>query len=178
MFLFVELIVWAIVCLIFVAYDKGVGASIVTVGAGVVACFVAGVNPVMWLWANPMIALTYIAVYAGAGLIWSTIKWASKLRKARNMYIKDKSEFIAGGGLEQAFISQVRNSYRMESYAPSVNKNKANFGFWCMWWPFSMIAFLCEDLIRELWNFSWKFLTGFFGGMRKRILGEASRDLD
>ena len=179
MFLLIELVIWAVICLVFVSYEKGAGAFVATLGAGVVACFVAGLNPFTWVWANPLLFGQVIILYMGFGLVWSSVKWYSKLRKARNMYVKDKTEYVESSqtGTEQDFINNARNRYK-EKYAPTVNRNKGNLGFWCIWWPFSMIAFLCEDLIRETWKFAWKFLKGMFEGMRKRTLGEAARDLD
>jgi hypothetical protein len=140
-------------------------------------CLVVGFNPFTWLWANPLLFGQFLVLYAGVGLVWACVKWSVKLRKARVKYVTAKSDYLRDrNGTEQDFIDLARR-YKSE-YAPTVERNKGNIGFWCMWWPFSMVAFIFEDMIREVWNLSWKFLSGFFGGMRKRILGEASRDLD
>lgn len=179
MFLLIELIIWAVICLVFVSYEKGVGAFVATGIAGVVACFVAGFNPFTWLWANPLIFGQLCIAYVGIGLIWSSVKWYAKLRKSRKLYLEAKADWVAKGKTEQSFIETVRGAYGdKERYAPTVSRNKSNLGFWCIWWPFSIIAFMFEDLIRELWNLSWKFLKNMFEGMRRRTLGEAARDLD
>ena len=41
-----------------------------------------------------------------------------------------------------------------------------------------MITFVCEDMIRELWNLSWRCIKSFFEKIRTKCLGEAARDLD
>ena len=178
MFLLVELVVFAVIVLLFVAHEKGVGAFVATLAGGGIACFLAGVNPFVWIWANPLFAIQIVAAYMLVGLGWGMFKFFLKLTKARKAYLKEKADWINEGKSEQSFIDKIRNSYSKETYAPTVNRNKSNIGFWCVWWPFSVVSFAFSDLIQKTFELSWKMIKGMFGGMRSRVLGEAARDLD
>lgn len=179
MFLFVELVIWSLICIVLVSYEKGLAAFVATGIAAGVAAF-AGFNVFTWVWANPLLFGQFFLVYVAVGIGWSSMKWYIKLRKARVSYVKAKAEYLEDNvnATEQNFIDNVKNNYMKERFAPTVSRNKGNLGFWCIWWPFSMITFLLEDFIREMWNLAWKFLKNLFEVMRKRTLGEAARDLD
>ena len=180
MLLFGELIVWAVLCTVFISYERGVMAFWATV----VACgvlWLTGINVAMLAWANPLLVAQGLVAYMIVGFCWATFKFVVKLRKARNKYIVAKANYLGYDETrtEQGWIENVKNTYGgKEQYAPTVSRNKGTIMFWAWWWPFSVISFFIEDLIRELWNMSWKVIRSFFEKIRSKILGEAAKDLD
>jgi hypothetical protein len=173
------IIAWAVIVAVLVAYEMGIAAGIVTAVAAGVLWFVEGINLFAYVTSNPLDVARGLGAWMLIGFVWSTFRFVVKLRKARNRYVDDKASAISGGTPEQAFIERVRNSYtERERYAPTVNNNKSNIMFWAWWWPFSMIAYIFEDMIRELWNASWRAIKAFFERIRSTVLGEAARDLD
>lgn len=183
MFIIIELILWALLCTLFISNEKGIAAGVTClIGAG--ALWLSGFNVFKWAYNNPELFGQGLVAYLLVGFLWATFKFCVKMRKARNRYVRDKADYLSGAErdgsqrTEQMFIDICRTSYKKNGYAPSVNDNKVNILFWAWWWPFSIIAFLLEDLLRELVNFSWKGIKAVFEGIRGKLLGEAARDLD
>lgn len=188
----IVLAVWALACLVCVLYEVSWGAFWVTAIASVIGAIFLGFNVFTWVWANPTLALQYAALYACVGLVWSTFKFWRKLRKAQASYLKDKAEWLAreprigvvsqtpeAKRTEEDWLRYVKDSYGMrEQYAPTVAANKNKILFWAWHWPFSMIAFLFEDLVQAMWNTSWKMIKSIMEGIRKASLGQAAKDLD
>lgn len=176
------LIAWAVICTVLVAYEMGVAAGIVSAVTGGLLWLVFEINIFSYALNNPLQVAQGLGAWMAVGFVWATFKFVVKLRKARNRYVDDKQAWLHdadGTRTEAAWIDKVRNSYGdKENYAPTVNANKGNIMFWAWWWPFSMIAFLFEDLIREIWNASWRAIKAFLERIRASILGEAARDLD
>ena len=181
MWLIIALAIWGLACLAFVSYELGWGAFWATVIFATLAHFFLGFSVVTLALTSPILLAKYAAGYLGIGLGWSSLKFWFKMRKARKEYIKDKQEYIASGPgrTQQEFIDmKKRSSFDRSHYAPTVAQHKWNILRWLWWWPFSMVTFLFEDLIRELWELSWKIIRDIFSGIRKAALGEAARDLD
>jgi hypothetical protein len=111
------------------------------------------------------------------GVVWSTFKFWRKLRKAQAAYVQAKTIEMKTGITEDQFIKNICR-YDKEKYAPTVIQNKGNILFWAWHWPFSLIAFLCEDLLKEIWRMSWRMIKGLMESIRAASLGEAARDLD
>jgi hypothetical protein len=190
MFIFAVPILWIVVCTVFIAYEIGWGAFVCTAVAAVLAHFFLGFSIFGLAMASPMLFAKWGAAYVGAGLVWASFKFFIKLRKARSSYVKDKKAWLKEIDVfrqgvtaevtqrtEADWIGKIRRT-NTENYAPTVGMNKERIMFWAWWWPFSMVNFLLEDLIRELWNASWRAIRTVMEGVRKVALGEAAKDLD
>jgi hypothetical protein len=184
-------IIWFVLCTTFVTYEMGWGAFWVTAAMAVIAHFFLGFSIVAFAIASPVALASWIAMYAVAGLGWASFKFFVKLRKARRLYVTNKTDWLAGADLakdlvlHETYIPRLEEEWIIkakrgctERYAPTVYANKQKIMFWAWWWPFSMVNFLLEDLIREVWNASWRAIKSVMEGVRKFALGEAAKDLD
>ena len=187
--IFLDVIVWGFVCSICISYEKGWLAFWASTAA-MFGAFLLGYNIPMMAWNNPMLVAQYAAIYIGIGAVWASFKFIWKLRKARSLYIKDKTKWLKGigefvtdeskGRTEEQWIKYCKShTYEyQEIYAPTVSANKSRIMLWMTWWPFSVISFFFADLLSEVWDFVWQFVKGFLEGIRKTVLGEAAEDLD
>lgn len=191
MWLIIALAIWGLACLAFVSYELGWGAFWATVILAVLAHFFLGFSVFTLAITSPVLFAKYAAGYLGIGLGWSSLKFWFKMRKARKQYVTDKREWLSKEDVktdgvnsvalprtEAQWIERVKYQGTASKYAPTVSQNKWNILRWLWWWPFSVVTFLFEDLIRELWELSWKAVRDIFSGIRRLALGEAARDLD
>ena len=179
MFIFGELIIWAIFCIIFISYEKGFAAFYSTLILGV-ALWISGINVVMWSWSNPKLLAQYSLCYIGVGLGWAIFKFVVMLNAAKNTYIEDKKEYLSGDErTEEMWIHKVKHSYDgVQSYAPTVTENKEEIMFWLIWWPFSIFSFFLQDVMTGICRQLWKLVSGILNGIRVSVLGVAAKDLD
>ena len=112
MFILIDLIIWAVLCTVFVAYERGIAAFVATL-AGCVALWFSGINVFMYAYQNPMVVAQGLVAWMVVGFVWATVKFIIKLRKAQGRYVADKATYMLPGGeyTEERWIDRVKSSH-------------------------------------------------------------------
>ena len=128
----------------------------------VIGYFSDGLNPLGWVWSNPVDALIGLAGYGVVGCLWSVAKWWLFLKKsfkrAEAHYEKKLSRYQAN----TKHYDEPERTRPDESYA---NENKGRLIGWAFHWPFSMLGVLLGDFILRLGDAMWSALKGTFERM-------------
>lgn len=108
--------------------------------------------------AHPLEAVLVLAGYLGIGIIWSTFKWYIFLVKAKNKFINFRKEFFSNPknvGISQDKFLEIAES-RSVRYKPKATEFKSNIVGWMAFWPFSLIATLLGDFVKDIFEFIYE----------------------
>lgn len=93
--------------------------------------------------------LIFSIIWLVIGLAWSFFKWFKFVRKK---YKKFKESYPAKVDVEDV-------KYR---YIPKVSDNKEQITTWIVFWPFSVIRYALESLLKDFFNGIIKMFTGWY----------------
>jgi hypothetical protein len=116
---------------------------------------------------NPLHTAELIGLYFVLGASWSFFKWWTFLHKEDKKYQEFKAEFLEkykataltpelSVKLEDALNEKNRfadENKRVHDVPPSARKFKAVLVRWATYWPFSMVGFALNDIVRKAWNY-------------------------
>lgn len=174
-------------------------ATITLIGTIVGLHFLHVIDVVVFVKTHTLEAVSGAAIYLGAGIVWSFVKWFSFLMGFRDAYRAEKYNFLAfkklptntlleaelqeeflcglsynGGSyrnnLERTWNSDVKE-YRGNSLnvLPRAAKNKARITSWMAFWPFSMVGTIINDPVRRLINFLFNQFKALYQRMADRL---------
>lgn len=132
------------------------------------------------LWLSLPQILLYAAVYVSIGILWSFYKWyrlsnsettISEMKseyerwKKQEQKYKNLEEYLTEDEYKEAFINDRKeNSYHFRNHLFQIHK-------WVIYWPISIIASLCGNL---LYN-GLAYVIKSFGGIYQKISGHANK---
>ena len=85
--------------------------------------------------------LTFLLIYAGIGFIWSLIKYRSEVRRIVLM-LKFETFRIVNTSFDKAVRKEIKTQI-----------NAGRVLFWVIYWPVSMISYLCTRLLKNIWKY-------------------------
>lgn len=118
-----------------------VGVFLLIIG-GIIYMFWHGINPLPWLVAHMMVILISAVIYTGIGILWSFFKM--------DRYAASEAKRLQDDIERSADKSVYTKEYITQYYIPSLYSKSRKFTNWIFGWPFSMLAYILSDLIREL----------------------------
>lgn len=105
---------------------------------------------------RPSIALSFIFIYFGAGVLWSISKWYLHVQKNK----------------EEA-LSEIEKGYdRYISTSVDVTNNKGKIISWMCYWPFSLLWTVLNDPMRKVFEQLFKQTRRIFESMSEKAKKE------
>jgi hypothetical protein len=106
--------------------------------------------------------LSYFVLYIVIGLIWSVVKFKLKTRKIR-----------------REFLTRKESGLYSHNYIPTFEFLTSKIVGWTTYWPFSILAFLLEDFLKEIITFIWETcLVGLFKRIYEKDLSDLKKIMD
>ena len=174
-----------------VEHEEGVWATIVAVGT------IIGLN---YLWklpilatikANPLYTAILIASYFALGVGWSIFKWVLFLKKQTFKYEDFKAQFLKEKNAKEltpALAAEMvdslsdYNRYKNEeakvsAATPQFREHKGTLTRWATYWPFSMVGFALNDIVRKAWTFIVNMLQSTYQRISNHIFRNVEADV-
>lgn len=152
-------------------------AILLVIGALVGAWWFHGFNVFLWIYANPGLFLTGIAVYFVAGILWSFFKWdlycSEQAARAKEEIKNIRSSLVDSANPFHIDPKQAERRIKTLSEPPVAMENKYRFTTWIVLWWASILAFVFDDF------FDWlikNFLT-LFGRVYQSIANRHYKDM-
>lgn len=173
--------------------DEGFWATIVAIGTICSLQFLSNVPLFTAIKAHPGKTVLYILSYFAIGAAWSLFKWYIFLHKARAKYDELKAKTMEKMGAT-TFTGEVavklmdalaqENRYlsdgdptRINSTPPLARKHKSSLTRWATYWPFSMVGFALNDIVRKLWNYIYDLLQSTYQRISNHVFRDVSADV-
>jgi len=139
---------------------------------------------------NPLHTAELIGLYFLLGAGWSIFKWWTFLHKQTKRYEDFKAEFLEKRNaktltpelavvLEAELIEKNRfagEEKRVHSVPPSAREFKSDLTRWATYWPFSMVGFALNDIVRKAWNYVYDLLQGTYQRISNHMFRGAVAD--
>src|SRR5271170_4062604 len=187
---------WIFSFLVFVAItalvenDEGFWATVVAIGTVCSLQFLSHIPLLTAIKAHPGTTALYLLGYFVAGAAWSIFKWYIFLTKARIKYESAKADFLEEysakeltGELAAKFMDLLasNHSYSDDDHAisatpPEARKHKSNLTRWATYWPFSMVGFALNDVVRKAWNYIYDLLQSTYQRISNHVFRNVSAD--
>jgi len=141
--------------------------------------------------ANPGHVALLVLSYFVIGAAWSFVKWYFFLHKANGRYLDFKAKFLEtknvnalDGQLAATLMDELaeNNRYldaesRISAEPPIARKHKARLTRWATYWPFSMVGFALNDVVRKTWTYIYEMLQGAYQRVSNHVFRNASADV-
>jgi hypothetical protein len=125
---------------------------------------------------NPLRTAELVGIYFLAGAAWSVFKWWTFLHKGSKAYDDFKADFLTKNNakaltpelsvqLEADLIEFNRFKdvdKSVHSVPPSAREFKGDLTRWATYWPFSMVGFALNDVVRKAWNYIYDLLQSTY----------------
>ena len=183
------------------AREDGASAVIPFILFCVFTHFIAGFNLVHWVRDNTGYLTSRAFWYLTLGFVYALSRWilhvrrkASELDKHEKQY---RHKFPFEGSLDTApesvrydfgeylqgkyFPNIAKEGYgnhhdvRKDGVIPSFNSNKYTVLRWFWWWPFSLLGWMLNDFLRELFDAFKRVLRWFTDGISQIIFGRRNQ---
>lgn len=121
------------------------------------------------------IALSVVAYFL-VGLIWLTFKWINLVRKQLVVYDQTFVRFCIKNNLPEntkVLPKELRAdwkryakneaTYKQRSIAepPQIKNYYKEAINWTLLWPFSMLSYLFKDLLKDFFDFIWRYIVNY-----------------
>lgn len=148
--------------------------------------------------AAPAIALKYVGVYIGIGILWAFIKWYFHLKRIANLYseikeqaqsnftFKENSKTTLKDVIYELWSNEYRKKYRgleisknggeYKVNIPMATDNKALIVSWISHWPISAAWTALNDPIKKFINYIFSHIKGMFQKMSNHIFKDTIND--
>jgi hypothetical protein len=170
--------------------EEGVWATVVALGT------IFGLN---YLWklpvlatikANPGHTALLIGAYFALGIGWSIFKWVLFLHKQNFKYEDFKAQFLQKNNAKELtpalavqllegivdFNKYLSTEDRVSADPPQFRDHKGTLTRWATYWPFSMIGFALNDIVRKSWTYIVNLLQSTYQRISNHIFRGATAD--
>jgi len=141
--------------------------------------------------ANPGHIALLVLSYFVIGAAWSFVKWYFFLHKANGRYLDFKAKFletknvnVLDGQLAAIMMDELAENNRrfdaesrISAEPPAARKHKARLTRWATYWPFSMVGFALNDVVRKTWNYIYELLQGAYQRVSNHVFRNAAADV-
>jgi hypothetical protein len=191
-------IVVLVVITALVENDEGVWATLVAIGTVAALQFLAKVPLLAFVKIHPLGTALAALGYFAAGASWSVFKWYVFLHKSNGKYEEAKAEFVGSeaktrgvpatnlpwtGELAAKLLDKLEeyNKYKSEtekinSVPPQARNHKSTLTRWATYWPFSMIGFALNDVVRRAWRYVIDLLQSTYQRISNHVFRGAAAD--
>lgn len=145
-------VAWFVITGFFVKEDRYISPIIVGVAAMLVNKHFFHINSFSYIKENLESIIAYAVVYLAIGVVWSFFKWYMVLIEIRNSRDKKERKMLWT-------ISDMTASNWKESIIT-----------WILYWPFSLIGFICADFVYGMAEIIYKIFSNLYDRMAKKIL--------
>jgi hypothetical protein len=156
--------------------ESGTWATIVAIGSILGLNYLLKLPILKTIHDNPLHTAELIALYFLLGAGWSIFKWWTFLHKGSKAYDDFKADFLTKNNakaltpqlsveLEAALIEFNRfkdADKSVHSVPPSARQFKGDLTRWATYWPFSMVGFALNDVVRKAWNYVYDLLQSTY----------------
>lgn len=132
---------------------------------------------------HPLQWAFYIVGYIATGVIWSFIKWYSKIqthvRKIKKIK-KERGDEWNNPEFKNSIKSEIslygygNDDYTLDEIIkksfPDLTEHKMIISNWIMYWPFSLVATLLDDPIRRLANYLFEVFSGVYAKIKSNAI--------
>lgn len=161
MILIIGLVLFIILCILSI-YDK-------YYMSGILIAIFTGFH----IWQKTLVLhwgmLWWVPVYLALGVAWSFMKWFITLQQVRRDILKNPDHLTSI--LIKANIDYDKNA---KTYSIS---SKEYIIYWMLYWPFSAIGTLLDDLVRELILYVYDKIKFIYVFMIQKTLGSVMDDI-
>lgn len=176
---------------VLVEKEKGFWATVVAVGSIVGLDYIWKIPVLKIAHDHPWKVLLYIAIYFAAGTSWSFAKWLMRLHKKNRLYEDFKADFLTKykvtaltGELAVKLESEIQefngHTYDDEKKVPKEPLNARHFKGdlirWATYWPFSMLGFALNDVVRKAWTFIYELFQSTYQRLSNYVFRGAIAD--
>jgi hypothetical protein len=197
LFAFGGLAFWLLAIVVFgvitalVENEKGFWATVAFLGS------LAGLNflyklPILdTIKIHPLYTASLVAAYFAIGIGWSFFKWTLFLRKGVIKYNLFKAKFLADNKSETltpelaAKLADKIDGDSYEARLAGVSTKTPQFGDhagtltrWATYWPFSMVGFCLNDIVRKAWYHIINGLQDAYQAVAKSMFKSVTADMD
>ena len=133
----------AVVLVFCVEVRNPVGATVALLIAFLIAQFLTPLNPVGWVWANPLYALGILVGWFALGGIWTIFRWKLYVRENRTKIQEAYARYSAGRKNPNVAATGVLQTNDVSAFKRSsdnpirVDNHKALLVLWLNYWPVS-----------------------------------------
>lgn len=189
--LWLLLLVDFIIVTALVEHEEGIWATVVTVGSIIGLNYLWKLSLLTTIKIHPLYTAGLIASYFAIGIGWSTFKWVLFLRKNTFKYSDFKAKFLSDKKtteLTPALAAEMIDSLsefnrykgeeeKVNSGTPQFREHKGTLTRWSTYWPFSMVGFALNDVIRKAWAHIVNSLSGMYQSISNRIYKDVAADV-
>lgn len=178
---------------ILVENEEGAWATFVAIASMVGLSFLWKLNLLVVVKANPGRIVAYALAYFAIGAAWSIFKWFTFLHKANSRYEDYKADFLTknnavalNGELAAKLMDEIIESNddhyhydeakKISSTPPLARNHKASVTRWATYWPFSILGFFLNDIVRKTWTYIVTLLQGTYQRISNYVFRGASAD--
>lgn len=132
--------------------------------------------------------LMWVVIYVLVGAGWSLVKWILFVHKKRNIYEEYKATFLEEHkateltpelALElRTKLNQTKSWSEVSQETPSAVQNKSNITRWMTYWPFSMVGFALNDVVRKIFNHIYGYLRKTYEKIAIKMFRGVQEDVD
>jgi hypothetical protein len=189
-FWFWALVVAEIVLLFaFVNYDNGIGATISLVAFGACLQWFGGVDILGFITTHPVLVLFVLVGYLLAGVTWAVIRWWLFCREQLQRYKAFKAEFLEAHNLPYGAVPENFQQLwltRLEAHLyhgnrlcdkPLARKHKNRIVGWMAFWVISVVWYLINDFVKEVFKELYNFIAGFMQRIADNMFAGVDEDI-
>jgi len=146
---------------------------------------------------NPLVALMWLGIYLGIGVVWSFLKWFSflfskrdEVKRFKNAFVKRFGQPLTAEGKinpqdmddfikylnDQGYSAKDKHNGRMtneiesqQDITPSVDGRFGDLTRWIVWWPFSAFWTILNDPLRRLAEAIVRMFRGAYTNLANRV---------
>ncbi len=149
--------------------------SLIAVIGAALLMWRADFDPFAWASSHVTELLIGVLIYLAAGVVVSTVKWVSYLKKISRALVefRAREKIAAGTALTDKQVQEFYNFHRSvmkrPALPPKVSQHKEFITLWMMFWPVTALVTLLEDFLQEIYLALYNFVAGFFQSISNRI---------
>lgn len=141
------------------------------VGAGVFLAVLFASGGSLPTLPDPLMLVAGIILFLAVGAAWALFMWRQHVNSE---YVQDAlreglKKFTTHGDLYdgQRFVES-----RLFPSAARASRNKERIMTWWLYWPFSMVVYVFDDLLRDLFNWMYARISGVFNSITLSALSD------
>jgi len=195
LFAFGGLAFWLLALVVFgiitalVENEKGFWATVTFLGSLAALNFLYKLPILTAIKLHPLYTAELVAAYFAIGIGWSFFKWTLFVRKFTLKYNEYKAKFLAANDakeltpeLASELADSLADSYEARSQnitvkAPQFTEYAGKLTRWATYWPFSMVGFALNDIVRKAWYHIIHSLQGAYQAISDRLFKDVTADM-